>query len=83
MANLAEEEGEHPGVLDRREDVNYALYEPFTIAGVKRAIGKAGLTSPGKDEVCYVMLSHLSDEALDKVLVLYNTVWEEGKLPGN
>ncbi|KAK6328902.1 hypothetical protein J4Q44_G00008800 [Coregonus suidteri] len=74
---------EHPGVLDRREDVNDALNAPFTRAEVKRAIGKAGLTSPGKDEVCYVMLGHLSDEAMDKVLVLYNRVWEEGKLPGS
>jgi hypothetical protein len=61
---------EHLGVLDRRKDVYYPLNEPFTMAEVKRAIGKAGLTSPGKDEVCYVMLAHLSD----KVLVLYNTV---------
>ena len=47
---------------------------------MKRTIGKAGLTSPGTDEVCYVMLAHLSDEELDKVLVLYNRVWEEGLL---
>jgi hypothetical protein len=47
------------------------------------AVGKAGLTSPGKDEMCHGMLAHLSDEALDKVLGLYNRVWEEGKLPGS
>ena len=51
------------------------------MAEVKRAIGKAGLTSPGKDEVYYVMLAHLGNEAPDKVLVLYNSVEEEGKLP--
>ena len=68
-AHLSEEEQkgreEDPGVLDRREDVNDALNAPFTMAKIKRAIGKPGLTSPGKDEVCYVMLAHLSDEALD------------------
>jgi hypothetical protein len=39
---------EHPGVLDRRKDVSDVLNAPFTMAEVKRAIGKAGLTSPGK-----------------------------------
>ena len=66
-------------MLDRTGVVNDALNAPFTMAEMKRATGKAGLTSPGKDEVCYVMLAHLSD----KVLVLYNRVWEEGKLPGS
>ena len=56
---------EHPGVLDRGKDVNDALNAPFTMAEI-RAIGNTGLTSPGKDEVCDVMLAHLSDEALDK-----------------
>ena len=69
---------EHPRVLDRR-DVNDPLNALFTRAKMKRTIGKAGLTSPGKDEVCYVMLAHLSDEALDEVL--NNRVWEEDKLP--
>jgi hypothetical protein len=46
---------ENPSVLDCREDVNYALNAPFTMAEMKSAIGKAGLTSPGKDEVCYVI----------------------------
>jgi hypothetical protein len=56
---------EHPGVLEWRKDVNDVLNAPFTMAEVKRAIGKAGLTPPWKDEVCYVMLAHLSDEALN------------------
>jgi potassium voltage-gated channel Eag-related subfamily H protein 8 len=59
------------------------LNAPFTMAEVKRPKGKVGLTSPGKDEMCYVMFSHLGDDALDKVLVLYNRVWEKGKLPGS
>jgi hypothetical protein len=29
------------------------LPAPFTLAEMKRAIVKAGLTSPGKDEMCY------------------------------
>ena len=33
--------------------------------------------------MCYVLLALLSDETLDKVLGFYNTVWEEGKLPGS
>jgi potassium voltage-gated channel Eag-related subfamily H protein 8 len=74
---------EHLGELDRGEDVKDVLNAPFTMAEVKMAIGKALLTSPGKDEVCYIMLAHCSNEALDKLLVLYNRVWEEWKLPGS
>jgi hypothetical protein len=48
---------EHPEVLERRENVNDALNASFTMAEVKRAIGKARLTSPGKDHaLCWPIL---------------------------
>ena len=48
---------------------------------MKRALAKTGVISPGKDETCYIMMAHLSDTAMGKVLGLYNKVWQEGKLP--
>ena len=38
-------------------------------------------SAPGKDYICYDMLRHLSDKGLQKVLNLFNKVWEEGKIP--
>ncbi|XP_044220816.1 uncharacterized protein LOC122991683 isoform X2 [Thunnus albacares] len=71
----------HPGSLERRENTNSAMDAPFTLEERKRAITKSGLTSPGKDEICYVMLKHLGVSASRKLLALYNKVWEVGKLP--
>ena len=53
----------------------------FTMAELVRAIGRAGHTAPGADQVGYVMLKHLGDGALVALLGLYNRVWEEGRLP--
>lgn len=53
----------------------------FTLRELKAALVKCKKSSPGKDEICYSMLSHLSDEGLQKLLNLYNKVWEEGKIP--
>jgi hypothetical protein len=63
--------------------VEDALNAPFTLAEMKRALAKAGVTSPGKDGMCYIMMAHLSDTAIWKVLGLYNKVWQGGKLPGS
>ncbi len=71
----------HPAILERREDVNSTMDAPFTLEEIKRAILRSGLTSPGKDEICYIMLKHLGVLASLKLLGLYNKVWEAGKLP--
>ena len=49
----------YPGVLERREENNSTMNAPFTMEEMKRAIMRSGLTSLGKDEICYVMLKHL------------------------
>jgi len=72
---------QRPGVLDRRERTHDNIDEPFTLAEMVRAINGSKPTSPGDDQVCYVMLKHLGKGALFKLLCLYNRVWEEGKLP--
>lgn len=46
-----------------------------------RAIKRLRQTSPGKDQVSYVMLKNVGEGALLKLLYIYNKVWEEGRLP--
>lgn len=54
---------------------------PFTKTELNRSLRKFNLSAPGKDQICYTMISNLSDTAKDILLELYNRVWEEGKLP--
>lgn len=56
---------------------------PFSMGELSRALTKTGKTAPGKDEVCYSMLTQLSKEGKKKLLMLYNKVWEEGKVPNS
>ncbi len=53
---------------------------PFSMGELLEHTGK---TAPGKDEVCYSMLKQLSKEGKKKLLMLYNKVWEEGKVPNS
>ena len=73
----------HPGVLRRREDTGSVIDAPFTLAEMRRALDRSGLTSPGGDEICYIMLKHLGVIASMKLLGLYNKVWEMGKFPSS
>lgn len=57
------------------------MFVPFRIGELRRALDKAGQTAPGKDEICYCMINHLSVGSLEKLLLLYNRVWVEGKMP--
>lgn len=54
---------------------------PFTLQEMRQAINKSRLTSPGKDQICYIMLKHLGILTQGKLLGLYNKVWEGGILP--
>ena len=49
--------GEHLGFLDQREVLGDALNPPFTSAEIKRALAKAGVETPGKDEMLHDDLS--------------------------
>jgi hypothetical protein len=44
------------------------------LAEMKSALAKAEVTSPGKDEMCYIMMAHLSDTVIGKVLGRYNNL---------
>ena len=54
-----------------------------TAAGSSEAIRNRNKkpTSPGKDMICYMMLKHLGEGALSKLLQFYNKIWKEGRLP--
>ncbi|XDV52299.1 hypothetical protein PO909_021042 [Leuciscus waleckii] len=67
--------------LERREDSNSVMDAQITMEEMRRAIKKSGLTSPGKDDICYVMIEHLGVLASTKLLGFYNKVWDLGKLP--
>ncbi len=48
-----------------------------------RAICNANkkLSSPGKDQVGYLMMRHVKDRVVGNILELYNRVWVERRLP--
>ena len=72
---------EHSGALGRKESSGDVLDAPFTLEEMKRAIGKSKNSSPGKDQICYIMMKHLGVIGLYKLLSLYNKIWQEGMLP--
>ena len=63
---------------DKSED-KYNI--PFTLRELRSALSRCKNSAPGKHEICYDMLRHLSDKGLQKVLNLFNKVWVEGKIP--
>lgn len=72
---------ENPNITEKREMTGEPLDLPFNMFELRRAIMGARQTTPGKDGVCYGMLGHMADSALDKVLGLFNKVWDIGQLP--
>ena len=63
---------QHPGILDRREETGEIIDKVFTFAEMVRPINRSR-TSPAKDQVCSVMLKHLGEGGLSKLLYLYNS----------
>ena len=66
---------------NQEKSSNDVLNQPFTKTELNRALKKTKLTAPGKDQICYIMLNHLSESSKEILLELYNKVWEGGKLP--
>lgn len=54
------------GVLQRQECIKDAMDAPFTFQEMRQALNKSRLTSPGKDQICYIMLKHLGILTQDK-----------------
>src|ERR1043165_2452631 len=60
------------------------LNERFNLNELKQAIRSAkNNKSPGDDKLPYELLKHLHTNALKILLIFYNEIWEEGKLPAD
>lgn len=68
-------------VCEKRTEFESPLDAEITLFELKSALTSTAQTSPGQDGVCYVMLKHVSDVVLKKVVEVYNRVWEEGRVP--
>lgn len=53
----------------------------INMSELKRALSNTAYSAPGTDNLCYAMFRKLTDNILEKVLKLFNKVWNEGKLP--
>ncbi|MGL5733123.1 MAG: RNA-directed DNA polymerase, partial [Metamycoplasmataceae bacterium] len=72
---------ENPNVLVRKVPSRCTLDTDFTMYELKQVLHGVKHTSPGKDEICYEMIKHLSDVSLNIILEFINKIWELGKLP--
>ena len=68
-------------VCERQTDCNSIMDRDITLFELKCALINTSNTAPGQDEVCYIMLKHVSDEVLKKVVEVFNRIWSEGKVP--
>lgn len=50
---------------------------PFTNAELMRALAKTGMSAPGKHRICYIMVKHVRERGLTKLLMLFIKVWKE------
>ena len=71
----------NPGIRQRRETKCGVMDPPFTLQEMRRAVGKSGLTSPGKDQICYMVFKHPGKQKEIQLLGIYNQIWEEGRIP--
>lgn len=69
---------EYKNLVEQEVDSNDVMNIPFTKAELN-PVKKSKMTAPGKDQICYIMISHLSETSKNVLLELYNRVWEEGK----
>ena len=72
--------------LCRKHSIDGEQNVPFSISmrESRKALDKTGQTASVKDEISYgTLLKHLSVGSLEKLLLLYNKVWEEGRMPGS
>ncbi|XDV45291.1 hypothetical protein PO909_013411, partial [Leuciscus waleckii] len=81
--NRNKNKSQHPDVLMKRNPTGDTLDADFSIYELKMALGRVKHTSPGRDDICYIMIQHLSDSSLKVVLDLFNKIWNAGKLPSS
>lgn len=62
-------------------DTHLSINEPLTLIELKAALASTKNTSPGQDGITYKMLKQLDDCSLNRLLRIYNAIWQSGKLP--
>src|SRR5207253_4355361 len=74
----------------RREEAKVLHFPPdntkdynllFTLPELDYALEKAMDTAPGPDGIHYQIIKHLSPDAKEYLLSLYNRIWMEGVIP--
>uniref|UniRef100_A0A3Q3AL86 Reverse transcriptase domain-containing protein n=1 Tax=Kryptolebias marmoratus TaxID=37003 RepID=A0A3Q3AL86_KRYMA len=68
-------------LIHNEEDSEEAINTTFSMIELNKALKSSKKSTPGKNQINYCMLSNLSDVGKEKLLALYNKVWEEGKIP--
>ena len=69
--------------LRKKSGFGGELDREFSMGELRRALSRTRMSAPGRDGVCYVMVRNMSEEGLGRLLLLFNKVWREGKLPGS
>ena len=67
--------------LNFKSSNNEEYNNPFNLDELKDAINKSHDTATGPDEVHYQILKHLPLKSLQKLLDIFNNMWETGKFP--
>ncbi|GBN62776.1 putative RNA-directed DNA polymerase from transposon X-element [Araneus ventricosus] len=63
---------------------SYAPYNTdFTFHELKVCLSEVKNTSPGPDNISYLMIKHLSNSSLQNLLLLYNRIWHEHCFPSS
>ncbi|XP_044766221.1 uncharacterized protein LOC123322344 [Coccinella septempunctata] len=57
------------------------MCRPFTLEELERSLKNNPNTSPGLDNIQYIMLSHLPLNAKCMLLHIFNQIWETGEFP--
>lgn len=65
---------QHFHKINRNEKNEKELNDPFILTELVRTINKAKPTSPGKDQICYLMLKQLEERSMLKILNVYNKI---------
>ncbi len=72
---------QYKGLIQSEECYNDQINITFTKTELNRSLRKTKKSAPGMDQICYLMINHLSELSKDVLLKMYNKIWEEGKLP--
>uniref|UniRef100_A0A3B5QKI5 Reverse transcriptase domain-containing protein n=1 Tax=Xiphophorus maculatus TaxID=8083 RepID=A0A3B5QKI5_XIPMA len=87
--NLSKEEKEGREFTMRKynERINEEMVDndtinmKFSMTELKKALKNTKNSTPGEDQINYVMLKNLNERSKLVLLKLYNKIWEEGTLP--